>query len=139
LPDALKTSERTPIQDLGLMWRALYDVFLDYLEELGETDRVKVIRHKDLCKTPIDTFSEIYDWADLSWSANVEDTIRSFTSADNPAERPDAVPHQHNLYRDSAALIDIWKSRLEPSQIRRLYDITAPVASHFFDDEDWNV
>lgn len=140
LPDVLRNTERTPLQDLGLMWRALYEVFLNYLDELGETDRLKVIRHKDLCTSPINTFSELYRWAGLSWSTSVKNTIRTLTNPSNPTERSgSASPHPHNLQRDSASVATIWKDRLTRSQIENLRDITAPVASQFFDDEDWNV
>mgnify|MGYP006293458917 CR=1 FL=1 len=139
LPDLLDTTTRTVVEDLGLMWRALYDVFFDYLEALDDTDKVQVIRHEDLCLSPYHKFSNLYDWADLPWSSKVERKIDKLTNSENPSERSDATaPHQHDLHRDSASLPTIWTSRLQPRQIQDLQAITAPVSSRLYDDADWS-
>jgi len=139
LPSLLEENERSPVKDLGLMWRAQYDVLLDYLEEIGDSEHFRIVRHEDVCLNPIEQFSSLYDWADLSWTPKVEETISELTSADNPAERSEnADPHQYRHRRDSSTVVDVWKQRLTSEQIRALRAITEPVASEFYDDKSWN-
>jgi len=121
------------------MWRAQYDVLIDYLDKIGDSEHFRVVRHEDLCLNPFEGFSTLYDWADLPWTQEVETKIAELTSADNPVERSEHTePHQHRHRRDSSTVVDVWKQRLTPGQIRELQEITEPVASEFYDDESWN-
>lgn len=137
LPAALSGTERALVEELGLMWRALYDVFLDYLDEIGDADELRVVRHEDICRDPLGSFSELYEWADLPWTRTVEDTISRLTNAKNPVDHSGSQAHPHDHHRDSAALVDIWKHRLSSDQIQCLRDVTCPVSSHFYDRSDW--
>jgi hypothetical protein len=139
LPDMLSETERSPVEDLGLMWRAQYSVLLNYLDEIGGAEHLRVVRHEDVCLNPIDHFSSLYDWAGLPWTQEVEVTIEELTSPRNPTERSENTdPHQHRHRRDSSTVVDVWKRRLTKEQIRKLRTVTEPVASEFYDEETWH-
>ena len=138
LPDVLEEKERSTVEDLGLMWRAQYDVLLNYLDEIGDSDRFRIVRHEDVCLNPLAQFSTLYDWANLPWTPEVEAKIAELTSTDNPTERSENTdPHQYRHRRDSSTVVDVWKQRLTQEQIQALREITEPTASEFYDDESW--
>lgn len=138
LPPLLEETERSTVEDLGLMWRALYSVFFEYLKEIGDAENLRVIRHEDVCSDPGSQFESLYDWAGLPWTPEVKAAISEFTSSDNPAERSrDEDPHQHRNKRNSSAVIDVWKERLDGKQIEELKEITTPIASKFYNESTW--
>ena len=121
------------------MWRAQHAVLLNYLDEVGGAEHLRVVRHEDVCLNPIDHFSSLYDWAGLPWTREVEATIEELTSSRNPTERSENTdPHQHRHRRDSSTVVDVWKRRLTKEQIRKLRTVTEPVASEFYDEETWH-
>lgn len=139
LPDVLERKERSTVEDLGLMWRAQYDVLLNYLEEVGDSEQFRIVRHEDVCLNPFEQFSELYDWANFTWTQEITAMISDLTNTDNPTERSESTdPHQHRLRRDSSTVVDVWKKRLSHKQIQELREITEPVSSKFYDDKSWN-
>lgn len=139
LPDLLETKDRSTVEDLGLMWRAQHVVFLDFLDEIGENENLRVVRHEDVSVDPFEVFSDLYDWAGLPWSQDVESTVADLTSGDNPTERSEGkTPHQYRHRRDSSSIVDVWKERLTREQIHKLKDVTQPTVSAFYDEDSWS-
>jgi hypothetical protein len=139
LPDVLEEKERSTVEDLGLMWRAQYDVLLNYLDEIRDSEQFRIVRHEDVCLNPFGQFSDLYDWANLPWTQEIEATVSELTSTDNPTERSESTdPHQYRLRRDSSTVVDVWKQRLSREQIQELRKVTEPVASEFYDDKSWS-
>lgn len=137
-PDLLRTTDRSTVEDLGLMWRAQYAVFREFLDEVGDHEDLRVVRHEDVCLKPFKVLSDLYDWAGLSWTDEVESALADLTSADNPAERSEGkTPHPHRHRRDSSSVVDVWKERLTHEQIRTLKEVTQPTVSAFYEEDSW--
>jgi hypothetical protein len=140
LPDMLSEMERSPVEDLGLMWRAQHAVFLDHLDEIGENENLRVVRHEDVSVDPFEVFSDLFDWVGLPWSQDIESTVADLTSGDNPTERSERkTPHQYRHRRDSSSIVDVWKERLTREQIYKLKDVTQPTVSAFYDEDSWRM
>ena len=65
------------------MWRAQHAVFLDHLDEIGENENLRVVRHEDVSVDPFEVFSDLFDWVGLPWSQDIESTVADLTSGDN--------------------------------------------------------
>jgi hypothetical protein len=138
LPEVLDEKERSTVEDLGLMWRAQYEVLLDFLDEIGDSDHLRIVRHEDVCLNPLKEFSALYNWAGLPWTQEVETKIADLTSADNPTERSENTnPHQYRHRRDSSTVINVWKQRLTSEETHALRDVTEPTVSQFYAEDSW--
>ena len=109
-----------------VMWNAIHHVIDRYRSEHPEWS---FLRHEDLAAEPVEGFRELYARLGLTWSDEVESAIREHS------EGTTAETRRHGaVKRDSAATVDLWKSRLDPAEIDRIRDGTAEIASRFYPD-----
>jgi hypothetical protein len=124
--------DRGIIEESILLWRSIYHVVNLY--RCQNSDWL-FVRHEDLCREPISGFQRIFRYLDLDMPENICDQIITSTSSRNLVEAES--PIQHFLNRDSQQLVHVWKSRLEASQIKRVYEATKDIASNFYSDDEW--
>jgi len=96
-----------------------------------------VVRHEDLSRQPLSEFETLYARLALNFSPRAKERIAGATARRNPAEGSLRAVYATNL--DSAANVEIWKTRLEPSEVARIREITGDVASLYYSEEDWNL
>ena len=78
-------------------------------------------------------FHDLYTRFGLTWTDEVERTVREHSGEGNPEVTADPASHR----RDSAKAITAWKRRLDPGQIARIREGTDPVWKEFYGDDDW--
>ncbi|MCS3672417.1 hypothetical protein GGQ21_003087 [Salinibacter ruber] len=122
--------EQDIVDQASLLWTILYDVVSGYKERHPEWT---FVRHEDIARSPVSTFQTLYDTFGLEWTPSVESTIRSYSS---PSASTDA--NNEEIRRDSQCVIFNWKDRLTEDEIQRVRERTAPVASTFYSESDWN-
>jgi hypothetical protein len=116
----------------------MYNVFINYLDEIGDSNKIRIVRHEDICLKPTKIFSDLYRWAGLEWSPGVESFIEELTGASNPLERSHSgKAHEYGLKRDSKNIVEIWKKRLTAEQIDSLKEIVNPTSNKFYSRETW--
>lgn len=92
----------------------------------------RLVKYEDLCRDPVAGFRDLYDFTGLEWTPAVDTAVRSHAHDAGAGRDPFAT------YRDSAAMADAWRTRIEPGA---LADVRAGWTAHhgpFYDtDADW--
>lgn len=107
-----------------LLWNLIHHMILRYKK--NESNWI-FVRHEDLSLNPVDEFERLYNKLDLDFTADIGNTIRSFSSPS----------HSGGIKRDSKSNIWSWKKRLTSDEIKRIKDGTQEIASMFYTDEEW--
>ena len=116
----------------SLLWNILYHVVDLYRRR---DYPFLIVRHEDLSLQPIAGYKSIYQWLGLPFASRIEDHIRMSSSQDNPVELSGSKAHSIKL--DSRANLKNWRKRLSNTEIARIRELTADVASHFYTSADW--
>lgn len=110
-----------------VMWNAMHHVIDGYRKDHPEW---RFVRHEDISAAPVEGFRDLYRYLGLRWDEKVEAGIVEHSAADNPAET-----RRHGaVKRDSAAQVDLWKTRLSDDEIERIRKGTAEIAARFYPD-----
>jgi hypothetical protein len=126
---------RTPDDVIGqaaLLWRAVYSAVLQMRMDVPQ---IKLVRHEDLSLDPVGGFRGLYGELGLPFTAQVEQTILSSSSSENPGELSKRKVHTVRL--DSRANLHNWKHRLEKDEITRVRVLTEDVASAYYPEIQW--
>lgn len=116
----------------SLLWKMIYQVVFRLKEKNSDFN---VIRHEDLSTDPIDKYRHLYAVMNLEYSPKVEEAILALSRAGNPEEV--SINAAHSVRLDSRANLKNWKRRLSPEEITRIRQISEPVASLYYSDDDW--
>jgi hypothetical protein len=119
-------------EQAAIIWKCLYAVLFAFLEE---NPSWIVKKHEVLSSEPVAELKNLYGTLELGWTKTVESKVVEHTRSGNPVGAPEGVAHQ--MRRDSAANISRWKKILTEDEIARVYEITFPIASSYYSDEDW--
>ena len=129
----LFSEEPRPLLDQAiLLWNLIHWVIERYRWEHPDW---YFVRHEDLARDPVRGFAEIYRYLGLGFGIVERRAIERSTARSNPAE----VSRPGELRRDSRAVADLWRTRLTPQQIDQVRSGVEPLASRFYDEEDWTV
>jgi hypothetical protein len=116
----------------ALLWKVIYD-FVD--RKHATWHGALVVRHEDLAGDPLVGFKRVCESMGLAYTMDVESNIQKLSSPEHPREAEAGRAFQ--LQRDSRGLVEVWRERLEPDEIKRVREWTEPVASRFYDEGDW--
>ena len=116
-----------------LLWRMVYQIVEQFKKEYPQ---FQVVRHEDLSLQPIDGYRALYTALGLSLTPQVEQTILSASSSENPVEVSKRAVHSVRL--DSQANLHNWKRRLSPGEIQRVRQLTEEVALRYYPEMDWD-
>jgi hypothetical protein len=115
------------VGQVALLWRIVHQVVGDYARELPE---IRVVRHEDLSREPVEEFERLYDAFGLTFGRRTVRAIERTTSPENPSQI--AVTEPESIEVDSRANLEAWKTRLTPEEIERVRRETEPVARLFY-------
>lgn len=127
------TEGQDAIDCIALLWRAIYSAVAEYQSRFPA---FIVVRHEDLSRRPADEFAALYRRLGLTCSKEVADVISASTNRRNPEQL--TVRDAYRTAVNSAANVDAWKRRLTMEEAARIRALTAPVASHFYADAEWD-
>jgi Sulfotransferase family len=120
------------VEQAAIIWKCLYSVLLTYLD--GHPNWL-VNKHEVLSSNPVAELRALYETLGLEWSATVEENVVRYTRCGNSVDAPKGTVHY--LRRDSVANIARWKETLTAEEIARVYEITQPICSSYYQNEDW--
>ncbi len=120
------------IAQSALLWRLIYRVIH---ETCSLHPDFKVVRHEDLSLDPVSGYKDLYGSLGLNFTEKVKNTILNSSSSENPKELSRKKTHSVRL--DSQANLDNWRKRLTADEIARIRQITEPVSSIFYADQEW--
>jgi LPS sulfotransferase NodH len=128
--------ERVAADDIigqaALLWRMIYQVVH---ADAQKFPAIQVVRHEDLSLDPVAAYARVYESLGLTYTAQVQEMIRTSSSSENPAELSRKKVHSVKL--DSRANLDNWKKRLTAEEISRIRSITEDVAALYYPDIHW--
>lgn len=127
------TEGHDAIDCIALLWRAIYSVVAEYQSRFPA---FIVVRHEDLSRQPAKEFAALYRRLGLTYSREVADVVSASTSNSNPEQL--TVRDAYRTVVNSAENLDAWKRRLTREEAARIRALTAPVASHFYADTEWD-
>jgi hypothetical protein len=120
------------VEQAAIVWKCLYGVLLTYL---GSHPNWLVSKHEVLSSNPVAELRALYETLGLEWSAMVEENVVRYTRYGNSVDAPKGTVH--HLRRDSVANIARWKETLTAEEIARVYEITRPIYSSYYQNQDW--
>ncbi len=113
-----------------LLWRILYYVVDKF--RAAHPDWL-IVEHADLASDPLNGFKRLFKLLQIDWTAEVEEMVASYSSASNRVDSADPAL----VRRNSAALVKIWKKRLSPDEITRIYEGTSDIWPLYYSEADW--
>jgi hypothetical protein len=120
------------VEQAAIIWKCLYSVLLTYLDSHPNW---LVSKHEVLSSNPVAELRALYETLGLQWSATVEENVLRYTRCGNSVDAPKGTVH--HLRRDSVANIARWKETLTAEEIARVYELTRPICSSYYQNEDW--
>jgi hypothetical protein len=124
---------RDPISQAALLWRLVYFVVADYSRQVPG---VRVVRHEDLARDPVGSFADLYALLGLSFTEGARLAVAKSSDHRNPSEATRADPYSVTL--DTAANLELWRTRLTSDEIARVRATTEHVARQYYSDADWD-
>jgi len=132
--DLLKKVEKSPAEQIGLLWVYIYENLNAYFKKY---DDWLMLLHEDISIDPIRSFKKIFNWAEIEFTERIKRKITTLTNANNPVTA--RQNKMHDLSRNSASLSDYWKKTVSTEDIGILKKIIEPTSSHFYDQNSWNI
>lgn len=126
-------NEKDIIDQAALLWNLIHYMILKYRQD---NPNWIYVRHEDLSKDPVTSFSSLFENLKLDFSDHVAKSIESysFTQASANIQPKHKL---HDLNRDSLANIYTWKQRLTSSEIKRLKSKVQKISQEFYSDDEW--
>jgi hypothetical protein len=121
-----------PVESAARLWTAVYTVLG---AEVDRNDGVLDVRHEDVSRQPDAVFARVFAHVGLPYDAAVQRHVQHVTGSHNPAQPDDG--RVHTLRRDSRADLGRWRRELDPAHVATIRQVTAGVASRWYDDDDW--
>ena len=121
------------INRASLLWTLIYRAVHQMQEHYPD---FQIVRHETLSLTPLQEFENLYAVLDIPFSQRARAAIEKATAARNPSE-----VSRSNIYAtslDSRANLKNWQKRLSADEISRVRELTDPVSSLYYSDEDWD-
>lgn len=122
------------VEQAAIIWKCLYSVLLTYLDCHPNW---LVRKHEVLSGNPVAELRDLYEILGLEWSATLEENVVRYTQSGNPVDAPKGTVH--HIRRDSVANITRWKETLTEEEIARVYEITQPISSSYYQNKDWGI
>jgi hypothetical protein len=130
----MMTRDLSKVEEISLLWACIYKVLADFH---AEADGAWIwLRHEDLCLDPMGEISAIMDRLDIPMSRRVEAYIRRTTGGESADARGDRL---HDLVRNSEDVAYSWRGKVGRDELRRIRDITMPVAGRYYAEAEWAI
>ncbi len=115
------------IDQACLLWRIIYSNVIEYLSQYPQ---IKVVRHEDLSKNPLENFQGLYEDLGLTFNPQAEAKIIESTRSPNPKFEWRNSPH--NIKINSLENLDAWKQYLTPDEASRIEAQTSEISAAFY-------
>lgn len=126
----LNNKQATVVEVACLLWNCIYKVLSEFI---AANPNFIVIKHEEIAQDPIASFKQLYSRLGLEFQPSIEQKIKNYTDAANPAEARDNRVHQ--LKRDSTMVIHNWKDILTEDEIKYIIRKTKKIAENFYEPD----
>jgi hypothetical protein len=126
--------ERDIIDQASLLWNLTHYVILKYRK--NHPDWI-YMRHEDLSRNPVEGFRALLERLGVDRSEHVLETVKLYSMDLTPAGVTTPSIQFPDLKRDSNANIKAWKSKLTPSEIKRIRLQVGELSKEFYSEDEW--
>ncbi|WP_197061454.1 sulfotransferase [Halobacillus sp. BBL2006] len=117
-------------------WAFLWNCYNSFIYDISQKyPSIKVVRHEDLSKFPIEEFEKLYKHLNINFTEKIKSQLKVYTGEENPTNP--IKNNVHTLKRNSRENVKRWKSNLSKKEISEIKEITNEVSNYFYDDSDW--
>jgi LPS sulfotransferase NodH len=128
----IKSRPEKIAEQAAIIWKCIYGVLFAYLD----TNANRLVRkHEVLSSNLVAELRKLCKALGLEWTETVEGDVVKYTRSGNPVTAPEGTVHQ--IRRDSAAIVSLWKEILTKEEIAGVYTIACPLCDGLYTDEDW--
>ena len=124
-------------QRIALLWRVIYRVANNFMEDTKYADRWIISRHEDICREPKRQFSKIAQAFGYEMTDRMNQYIDKTTSGNNPVSAD--ANRAHQVRRDSSQLSTYWKTEVSQEEVEQIRPLTEPLSAQYYDDESWKI
>lgn len=118
---------------VAVLWRVLHRALGDQAERTA----TPVHTHEALSRTPVATFSGLYEHFGLEWTPRIEAKVRKATGGDDALAARSGPTQQFS--RDAASIAAAVLEGTSPATRRLVWDITAPIATRWYDEASFGL
>ncbi|EDX78685.1 hypothetical protein MC7420_7338 [Coleofasciculus chthonoplastes PCC 7420] len=118
------------IDQASLLWRIIHYYIDEYQKNYPDWI---FIRHEDISRHPLILFQKLFNALNLDYTEAIEKTILDYSRVNDRKQDYEAG----ELKRHSQKNIELWKSRLTPSEIERVRTQVEDISIKFYCSEDW--
>lgn len=113
------TSERlramSRVEQLAWSWAILNEKAID---DLADLSTAKILRYQDLCVSPMEEARKLLAFTGLPWHRQTETFVAEST-------RSNAPDRYYQVFKNTQAAMNKWRTELEPEDQRRIIDIVS--------------
>lgn len=102
----------SPVQRLAWRWLLVNDKTINDLQDF---ENYMFFRYEDLCDQPLEMSQKLFEFADLSWSQQTEDFVRSSVKSENDS--------YYSVFKNPQLSANSWRDYLKPKQIREIEEV----------------
>jgi hypothetical protein len=117
----------------AVLWRIIYSQVADFAERRRD---FIIVRHEDLSWDPEGGYARLYEALEMPFEKRAVSAVKAMSATTNPDETPVDKPHSVRL--DSRASLGGWQRRLDSAETETIRSLTAPIASRWYGDDDWD-
>lgn len=128
--DEYSKTDKNIVDQAILLWNLIHHMILKYRDN---NPNWIFIKHEDLSRQPIEEFGKLYKRLGLSYSRNIQKTIKEYSFLDKSKKNIDP------LKRESKSNIWEWGKRLTTDEIIKIKENTKEISSQFYTEEDWSI
>jgi len=132
LKPLIEKPNKTYVEEAGILWLCIYRVLDAFSQK--HPDWI-VVRHEDLSRNPVEEYQKLYQKLDLEFTNKIKAEIIKTSGGHNSAEAKQG--QALDLNRDSRGLIKSWQKHLSQEEIKRIRELTEPLAHKYYSDQDW--
>lgn len=130
--EVFRNPPSTFVERAAWLWRAIYEVVRAYCRLHSNWPYWRL---EDIAINPINSFAEIFRFAQIPYNSSVKSRILKSSSSRNPVVGP--ANELHLITRNSKASQQYWHSQLTGEEVHRIRRIVEPVSHSFYVEEDW--
>jgi hypothetical protein len=113
----------------GALQAVVLRVTLEALRNYGDC---KVVKYEDLCASPVETFRELFRFAALNWTSDIEERIVRHSTSNQPS-----ATGQYDLCRNSRAIVDKWRTEIADEAIDEIKESYLSFRPPYYGAEEW--
>lgn len=113
----------------GAVQSVVTNMSVEVLKDHGD---YKIIKYEDVCSNPLETFRQLYRFAELEWDSDVEELIVSQSTSEESS-----VTGEYGEKRNSGSIVNKWKKEMGQNEIDELRAAYTACDPSYYNADQW--